>query len=337
MKNKLLSDTSNNALIPRLRRLLAFMYKDVLSGFCSRQILSTCIHAGNAGFAGAKKTGHEIITIFRDPISLIFYIYAITVIPVVHALDLPSELTVPGGLVIISIQTEDKPEAFFYDHKVMIVGSSENWKAIVGIPLSAKVGTHELQIRNDGIETNYKFEVANKDYETQYLTIINKRKVNPNEQDMSRIIKEKELISKIKSHWSNTEDVPLRFIKPTEGPYSSPFGLRRFFNEQPRRPHSGLDIAANKGTPIVATADGIVVNTGDYFFNGNTVFIDHGQGLITMYCHMDSISIKEGAQVKRGDVIGNVGLTGRVTGAHLHWGVILNNTTVDPMLFLIRE
>lgn len=251
-----------------------------------------------------------------------------------HALDLPKESTVPGGIAIISIQVEEKPEAFFYDRKVMILGSSNDWKAIVGIPLTAKAGTHDLKVKSGNVETNYKFEVANKDYETQYLTIKNKRKVNPNEQDMSRIVKEKKLISKAKSHWSNNEDVSLKFIQPAEGPYSSPFGLRRYFNEQPRKPHSGLDIAAPKGAPIIAPADGIVINTGDYFFNGNTVFLDHGQGLITMYCHMDSISIQEGTQVKAGDVIGKVGLTGRVTGAHLHWSVMLNNITVDPILFL---
>lgn len=254
-----------------------------------------------------------------------------------NALELPKESTVPGGVAIISIQTEDKPEAWFYDRKVMIVGESNNWKAVIGIPLSAKAGTHSLKVKSNGVETNYKFDVANKDYETQYITIKDKRKVNPNKQDMSRIIKEKELISKAKSHWSEIEDVPLNFIKPAEGPYSSPFGLRRFFNKQPRNPHSGLDIAAAKGTPIVAPADGTVINTGEYFFNGNTVFLDHGQGLITMYCHMDSISIKEGTHVNAGDVIGKVGLTGRVTGAHLHWSVMLNNITVDPLLFLKEE
>lgn len=265
---------------------------------------------------------------------LIIGIISLVLTSITTAVELPTESAVPGGLAIISIQTKNKPAAFYYDRKVMVLGSSDNWNAIVGIPLSAHTGMHDIRVKSDGIETNYKFEVAKKDYETQYLTIKNKRKVNPNEQDMTRIIKEKKLISKAKSYWSDNEDVPLRFIQPAEGPYSSPFGLRRFFNEQPRKPHSGLDIAAPKGAPIVAPADGTVINTGNYFFNGNTVFLDHGQGLITMYCHMDSISIEEGTQVKTGDIIGNVGLTGRVTGAHLHWSVMLNNVTVDPILFL---
>tara|TARA_R110000782_G_scaffold77481_5_gene153799 strand:+ start:5385 stop:6215 length:831 start_codon:yes stop_codon:yes gene_type:complete len=261
----------------------------------------------------------------------------VSVISAVNALELPTESTVPGGIAIISIHTPDKPEAYFHDHRVMVVGSNNNWKAIVGIPLTEKPGTQILTVKNKDSATSYKFEINNKEYETQYLTIKNKRKVNPNKQDMSRIIAEKEIITKAKTHWRDNENVSLQFIKPTEGPYSSPFGLKRFFNKQARKPHSGLDIAAPKGTPIVAPADGIVINTGDYFFNGNTVFIDHGQGLITMYCHMNHIDIKEGAQLKSGDIIGKVGLTGRVTGAHLHWSVILNNTTVDPLLFLLDK
>ena len=269
-----------------------------------------------------------------------FYILLI-VLPLIcinaYATVLPQESTVPGGVAIITINTKEKPEAYFYERKVMIIGEPENWKAVVGIPLSANVGMHDLTVVSNEVKTNYQFEVLKKDYETQYLTIQNKRQVNPNKEDMTRINKETKLISKAKSHWSENETIPLQFIKPAEGPKSSSFGLRRFFNKQPRNPHSGMDIAAPKGSPIIAPADGVVINTGNYFFNGNTVFIDHGQGLITMYCHMDSIAIEEGSIVKAGDEIGKVGLTGRVTGAHLHWGVILNNTMVDPVLFLTEN
>ena len=266
-------------------------------------------------------------------ISLVI-LYLVTIFNFTYAYEFPIESNVPGGVVIIPIKTENKPEVFFYDKKVMVIGENKNWNAIVGIPLKIELGEHKLKVINDGIEANYLFDVVNKDYEKQYLTVKNKRHVNPNDEDMLRISKERKLISKAKASWREIDNVPLKFIKPARGPYSSSFGLRRFFNKQPRNPHSGLDIAAEKGTPIIAPAAGIVINTGDYFFNGKTIFLDHGQGLITMYCHMEEISIEEGDFVNVNDMLGTVGSSGRVTGAHLHWSVILNNTTVEPLLFL---
>jgi len=255
----------------------------------------------------------------------------------VNANELPDELNVPGGVVIIPINSKDRPKAFFYDKRVLIIGESQNWKAIIGIPLKIELGEHKLKVVSNGVEAKYLFEVVGKTYEAQYLTIKNKRQVNPNKEDMLRITRERKLISKAKINWREIDNVPLRFIKPAKGPFSSSFGLRRFFNNQPRNPHSGLDIAAETGTPIVAPAAGIVTNAGDYFFNGKTVFLDHGQGLITMYCHMDNISVEEGDIVDVNDLLGTIGSTGRVTGAHLHWSVILNNTTVEPLLFLKAE
>tara|TARA_B100000745_G_scaffold5417_1_gene4559 strand:- start:235 stop:1059 length:825 start_codon:yes stop_codon:yes gene_type:complete len=266
-------------------------------------------------------------------ISLVI-LYLVTIFNFTYAYEFPIESNVPGGVVIIPIKTENKPEVFFYDRKVMVIGENKNWNAIVGIPLKIELGEHKLKVINDGIGANYLFDVVNKDYEKQYLTVKNKRHVNPNDEDMLRISKERKLISKAKASWREIDNVPLKFIKPARGPYSSSFGLRRFFNKQPRNPHSGLDIAAEKGTPIIAPAAGVVINTGDYFFNGKTIFLDHGQGLITMYCHMEEISIEEGDFVNVNDMLGTVGSSGRVTGAHLHWSVILNNTTVEPLLFL---
>ena len=120
-------------------------------------------------------------------------------------------------------------------------------------------------------------------------------------------------------------------------PPASRFGLRRIFNGEARAPHSGLDVAVPRGRPIKAAAQGKILATGDYFFNGKTVFIDHGNGLISMYCHLDRIDVQSGDQVTQGQRVGLAGSTGRSSGPHLHWSVVLNGTMVDPELFLVAE
>ncbi len=162
----------------------------------------------------------------------------------------------------------------------------------------------------------------------------NKRHVNPNQQDLARYKREKaEMVAAFKT-WSTPQISSLNFELPAKGRFSSPFGLKRFFNDQPRNPHSGLDIAGGQGGAISAPAPGKVVAVGEYFFNGNTVIVDHGYGLTTMYCHMSKIDVKIGDELNTGDSIGAIGKTGRVTGPHLHWSVSLNNTRVDPLLFV---
>ena len=246
---------------------------------------------------------------------------------------------VPGGVAVIPLPEGTIPSSVHYDGKrVMTTGDASSLHAIVGLPLGAEAGTHHLEARTRGGETQrLAFEVSDKAYETQHITIKDKRKVNPEKRDMERIGREQKIIRGALRHWSDAEDVGLVFIKPVQGPYSSPFGLRRYFNQQPRKPHSGIDIAAPEGTPVMAPASGTVLETGDYFFNGNTVCIDHGQGLVTMFCHLSRIEVESGQQVATGEVIGRVGMTGRVTGPHLHWGVSLNDARVDPMLFMPDE
>jgi len=256
-------------------------------------------------------------------------------ISLAHAVSLPDESRVPGGVAIIDLGKEKPVSTLYKERPVMTLQNDQHWQAVVGIPLTARPGKHNLMLRSaDGNTTTIAFEIKEKEYKAQHITIKNKRKVNPYAEDMDRIISDKQRINTALTTFSTRDPDTLKLHQPVDGRFSSPFGLRRFFNQQPRKPHSGMDIAAPAGTPIQAAASGVVVETGDYFFNGNTVFIDHGQGLITMYCHMNRIDVKTGQRVTRGEKIGEVGETGRVTGAHLHWSVTLNRAMVDPTLFL---
>jgi murein DD-endopeptidase MepM/ murein hydrolase activator NlpD len=178
------------------------------------------------------------------------------------------------------------------------------------------------------------FEVAAKEYPVQHVRIKDQRKVTPAADDMRRIEREQVIINEVKRLWRDEPDPDLALRLPAQGPLSSRFGLRRVFNGEPRAPHSGLDVSVPLGAPVVSAARGVVANTGDYFFNGNTVFVDHGQGLVTMYCHLSRIDVKPGDQVASGQTVGLAGKTGRASGPHLHWTVMLNGASVDPELFL---
>jgi murein DD-endopeptidase MepM/ murein hydrolase activator NlpD len=269
--------------------------------------------------------------------TLLSYLLGASLLSTSQAARLPDAAAVPGGVALITLPASGNTGSVTLNGKpVMVVEDGDSQIAVVGLSLSARAGEHTLEIRDTDTGTLRKqaFRVTDKQYETQHITIKNKRKVNPEKRDMQRISREQQLIRKaLANHAARTPD-SLRFQLPVNGPVSSPFGLRRYFNEQPRKPHSGLDLAAPEGTPIRAPAGGHISDTGDYFFNGNTVFIDHGQGLVTMYCHMSRVDVKPGQKVVVGEIIGAVGKTGRVTGPHLHWGVSLNDARVDPMLFL---
>ena len=255
-----------------------------------------------------------------------------------HALTLDST-PVPGGIAVITLPADADPATARYrDRKVLITRNDDSYIAVIGLPLATKSGRHYLKVNNQqGQAQSIGFQVEDKAYEEQHITIKDKRKVNPEKRDMERITRESKQIKAALRHWSAQDDVVVAFQKPVAGPTSSPFGLRRFFNEQARNPHSGLDIAAPEGARIHAPAPGTVLDTGDFFFNGNTVLLDHGQGLVTMYCHMSKIDVTPGQTVDSGESLGEVGMTGRVTGPHLHWGVSLNDARVDPLLFLPEE
>ena len=238
---------------------------------------------------------------------------------------------VPGGVAVVDLGTAAQaPKASYQGKPVLVVKEQNNWLAIVGVPLTVKPGTQ--QISSGG--RNLNFTVGNKKYPEQHITLKNTQQVNPNPDNLKRI--EGELAEQIQAYRSFSPNTPSNLLldKPVNGPLSSKFGVRRFFNGEERNPHAGLDFAVPAGTPIKTPAAGKVILIGNYFFNGNTVFVDHGQGFISMFCHMSKIDVKVGQQLARGGVVGKVGATGRATGPHMHWNVSLNDARVDPAIFI---
>ncbi|MBX3702884.1 MAG: peptidoglycan DD-metalloendopeptidase family protein [Steroidobacteraceae bacterium] len=248
---------------------------------------------------------------------------------------LPRTEAVPGGVVAIPIEgpPDAEPVVTLDGARAMVLKDADGWLAIVGIPLSARPGRHELVVGRAGATARIGFDVAAKEYAVQRLKVP-PAQVDLSKENLRRVEDERLRIRKALTTYTASAPQTLRLLQPTEGPRSSSFGLRRFFNEQARNPHTGMDIAAPTGSAVRAAAAATVVDVGDYFFNGNTVILDHGAGLVTMYCHLSRVLVKPGDRLAAGDPIGAVGATGRVTGAHLHFGVTLNGTMVDPELFL---
>ena len=238
---------------------------------------------------------------------------------------------VQGGVAVIELGSgAQAPKATYQGKPVLVVKEQDTWRAIVGIPLTVKPGTQSISA--GGRDLN--FTVGHKKYPEQRITLKNQRQVNPNPADLKRI--DNELAIQIKAYRTFSPNTPSNLLldKPVNGPLSSKFGVRRFFNGEERNPHAGLDFAVPAGTPIKTPAAGKVILIGNYFFNGNTVFVDHGQGFISMFCHMSKIDTRVGQQLARGDVVGKVGSTGRATGPHMHWNVSLNDARVDPAIFI---
>jgi murein DD-endopeptidase MepM/ murein hydrolase activator NlpD len=256
----------------------------------------------------------------------------------IHASATPSDSSpVPGGIAVVPVGNvaEPPPVVTYSGQRVMLMRDATQWLAVVGLALSTELGEHHIDVRKAGAtaSTQVTFNVVDKRYSEQRLSVA-PGQVNLSKQDLERYNRESARMKVVMQSFTAEAPGTLQLLPPVEGPRSSSFGLRRVFNGESRNPHSGMDIASPTGTPIRAAADGRVIETGNYFFNGNTVLIEHGQGLITMYCHLSSTAVKTGDKLKRGDILGKVGATGRVTGPHLHFGVALNRAFVDPAWFL---
>lgn len=282
-------------------------------------------------------TMHKLIAATLRSCGPFALIFAFTFAGLAHA-SLPESSSVPGGVAVIPLGSVSAgaamPQTWMGDQPVLVTADHGQWYAVVGLPLDTAPGPHQLSVKIGAVTKALDFVVNTKNYPEQHVTLKDKGKVELSPADEARADRELAAITGLKHYWRAAQDTDLAFIMPVKGELSSHFGLRRFFNGEPRAPHAGIDVAVAPGTPIKASARGRVLAVDDYFFNGRTVFVDHGNGLITMYCHLQRIDVKTGDAVRKGQRIGLSGMTGRATGPHLHWSVVLNGAMVDPELFV---
>jgi murein DD-endopeptidase MepM/ murein hydrolase activator NlpD len=246
---------------------------------------------------------------------------------------------VPGGVISLDLGSgAQRPRVMYGKVPALVVGDSSGWRAVVGLALSTQPGPASVQVIDapQSKSRRITFQVRHAKYAEQHLKVA-PGQVNLSKQDLARHERERDHQLQTIATFSDTVPQSLQLLAPVAGPRSSSFGLRRVFNGQARNPHSGMDIAAPVGAPVVAPAPGQVIDVGDYFFNGKTVWLDHGSGLLTMVCHLNAVHVKVGDRLSAGTSLGEVGATGRVTGPHLHWSVSLNRAMVDPALFLPAE
>ena len=214
----------------------------------------------------------------------------------------------------------------------------KDYRSLLGIDFRLTPGIYPLEVQvstpgNSPATYRTSIEVVKKEFGEQSLTLP-KNMVTLGPETLKRVRKEAAKFSRLWSIHTPRRYWYGNFVRPIPGKLSTPFGLGRLLNGEPRSPHSGVDMRATLGEPVRAANHGRIVLVGDFFFHGKAVVIDHGWGLYTMYFHLSKVNVSEGDLVGKSYVIGLAGSTGRATGPHLHWGVRLGGARVDPFALL---
>jgi murein DD-endopeptidase MepM/ murein hydrolase activator NlpD len=239
----------------------------------------------------------------------------------------------PGDIAIITVRnTAVSPEGMFsgrklYWHSSAI--STNSFKAILGIDLLTVPGEYPLDITTGSVILHRTVTVSKKKYPVQRLTLP-KGMVELSPENEDRVAREQKKMAAI---WPNSSQRAWsgNFMNPRSGKIITQFGVRRIINKIPKSSHTGVDVSARAGDEVKAPNNGVVALVDDQFYSGNSVVLDHGEGIYTMFFHLSRIIVEPGQRVKKGDVIGLVGSTGRSTGAHLHWGARVQGARVDPL------
>jgi murein DD-endopeptidase MepM/ murein hydrolase activator NlpD len=248
----------------------------------------------------------------------------------------------PGDVVRVTVRAPEDVSAIaatWQEREVPLVRQADGaWDALIGIDIASEAGPRSLRLRAahaDGStsDATHELVVTHRTLRTRRITV-NPKFVTPPASELARIKAESDLLNALFSTTSPDRHWALDAVRPVEGVAVSGFGVRTILNGQPGGPHNGLDLAAPTGTPISAPAAGVVIYARDLYYTGNTVIVDHGQGLYSTMAHMSAMDVREGDAVARGALLGKVGATGRVTGPHLHWGVRLHGARVDPLSFI---
>jgi murein DD-endopeptidase MepM/ murein hydrolase activator NlpD len=246
------------------------------------------------------------------------------------------ELVVNGGVLIHEISKEQFHRGLSHKEiKLATYRHNDKHYIIYGIPYNSQIGETSLKIKDGSNSLNINFNINEKNFKKQHIKVANKY-IEPNKSDLERIKDERLNILNAKSFWYKN-NIDLDFITPIEGILTGEFGTRRFYNGTEGRFHNGIDLAAKKGVLISAPSSGKVILTGNYYYNGKFVYLDHGKGLKSIFIHLDEILVENGQLIEKGDFIGKIGSTGKSTGPHLHWSVILNNVYINPSMFIDKK
>ena len=243
--------------------------------------------------------------------------------------------TYPGGLINYSLNTERK----YLEKNLRVKDLEFSICKELGSPKSLLIPIH-LTFEEDRVSIFFSdqlissIDIESRDYSESRITISNQDFVSPPNAMLERIKEEYSQSISAKNVFNLKKNTSKEMIIPLEGIMSSEYGVKRFINEQPRNRHIGLDIAAAEGRPIFAPLNGKVILAGNFFYKGNVIFIDHGNGLVSSYSHLSKKLVDLNQIVTAGDNIGLVGSTGRVTGPHLHWEVYFLGIPINPEIFI---